>query len=102
MQFAIAILGLPRIALFALGESRKARFWANLLGFLGCPLWLASEGGELQWGMAMVSLGGMMLYALGIWRLIQPLPPLPTDPMVVDALTDEEALEAAMDAVEKL
>ena len=100
MQLAIAILSLPRIACFALGDTPKARFWGNLLGFLGCPLWLASEGSHGQWGMAMASAGGMLLYALGIWKLIQPPPHPITDPMVVDALTDEEALEAAMDAVE--
>jgi hypothetical protein len=97
MQLAIALLSLPRIACFALGDTPKARFWGNLLGFLGCPLWLFSEGVHGQWGMAAASAGGMLLYGWGMWRLVRPVP---RDPLVVDALSDEEALDAAMDRAE--
>ena len=85
MQLLIALLSLPRIACFALGDTPKARFWGNLLGFLGCPLWLVSEGANTQWGMALASAGGMLLYGLGIWRLIQPKPK-PPHPITIEVL----------------
>lgn len=102
-QAAIALFSITSTAILSQHRGDKALWLGNALLMVNAALCLISElQHQDQQGMAMGSLIRLGILAPVVLSLKPKPPPLlaSDDPMVVDALTDDEALEAVMDAIE--